>query len=59
MQMSDESYQGWSILELMGHRRLGGFAREVEIAGASFIQIDVPDDGGPPMTQLYSPNAVY
>lgn len=33
---------GWAILELMGHRRLGGYLREETIAGAAFLRIDVP-----------------
>lgn len=38
-----ESFTGWAILELMGHRRLGGYLSEQEIAGAAFIRIDVPE----------------
>lgn len=64
--MSDEKQViGWCVLELMGHRRLGGFVRPVEIAGAPFLRIDVPtpdtqDESGPwSATQMYSPSAVY
>jgi len=32
----------WAILEIMGHRRLGGFVREVEVAGCKMLRIDVP-----------------
>jgi hypothetical protein len=54
------TFEGWCILELMGHRRLGGYIREVTIAGAGFLRIDVPgDDGAPVATQLYPPSAVY
>jgi hypothetical protein len=61
--MSTDSYQGWAILELMGHRRLAGYVQEQEIAGAAFLRLDVPDDdapdAGPVMTQFYSAAAVY
>lgn len=62
--MSGEAnkFEGWVILELMGHRKLGGYLREETIGGASFLRIDVPDpekDGGVQATQLYSPSAVY
>jgi hypothetical protein len=60
--MTDEkaTYEGWTILELMGHRRLGGYVREQELAGAGFLRIDVPgEDGAPVATQLYSASAVY
>jgi hypothetical protein len=48
---------GWAIVELMGHRRLGGYVREQVVAGAAFLRIDVPQN--PPATQLYSAGAVY
>ena len=41
--MSD-AYEGWSILALMGHRRLGGFVREAEVAGAKMLRLDVPGE---------------
>lgn len=60
--MSEESkvYEGWTILELMGHRRLGGYVTEVNIAGAGFLRIDVPGaDGTPVASQFYPPSSVY
>jgi len=52
-----EALKGWCILELMGHRRLGGLVSDAEIAGGAFIRIDVPSD--PPVTQFYAPGSVY
>lgn len=53
-------FSGWSVLELMGHRRLGGYVSQHEFAGAAFIRIDVPGEGGEvAATQLYAPAAVY
>lgn len=56
-------YEGWVVLELMGHRRLGGYLSEETIAGASFVRIDVPDptkEGDHwQATHFYSPAAVY
>ena len=62
--MSDEGgFEGWAILELMGHRRLAGFLSEAVIGGGSFLRLDVPkgeDSGGEAKaTQFYSPSAVY
>lgn len=37
------TFEGWAILELMGHRRLAGHISEAQIGGASFIRIDVPN----------------
>lgn len=59
--MSEEKFREWCILELMGHRRLAGLVTEVEIGGASFLRLDVPEkeDEGMVATQFYSPAAVY
>lgn len=50
-----DMFEGWVILELMGHRRLAGYLCEQEVAGAKFLRLDIPDQA----TQLYSPSAVY
>lgn len=65
-------YEGWAILELMGHRRLAGYVSEVEFAGGKFVRLDVPAGGsdastgpGRPslddvhVTQLYGASSVY
>jgi len=55
------AFEGWCILELMGHRRLGGYVTEAVIAGAGLIRIDVPGlrPGETAATQFYSPSARY
>lgn len=54
------TYEGWTILELFGHRKIAGFVREQNVAGAGFLRIEVPGrDGEPVATQFYSPSAVY
>jgi hypothetical protein len=54
------TFEGWCVLELFGHRRLAGMVMEQEIAGASFLRIDVPAaEGGVAATQLYSASAIY
>jgi len=58
--MSEEKFEGWVILELMGHKRLGGYLREQEIAGGVLLRLDIPAvDGKPGATQLYGLPAVY
>lgn len=62
MQRSDKqepTFEGWAILELMGHRKPAGMVSEVTLAGGAFIRIDVPGEKGPTATQFYSPAAVY
>jgi hypothetical protein len=64
------AFEGWAIVELMGHRRLAGMVTEAQIAGHAFIRLDVPaptigigddpEDGvRTDATQFYSPAAVY
>lgn len=55
--MEQSTFAQWCILELMGHRRLGGYLTETTIAGTGMLRIDIPSD--PPVTQLYSPSSVY
>jgi len=51
---------GWALLEILGHRRLGGFVRVEEIAGTSFFRIDVPAaNGHAAFTSWYHPNSLY
>ena len=55
-----ESYAGWAILELMGHRRLAGLVGEAQVGGATFIRIDVPGEGDEVVaTQFYASGALY
>jgi ribosomal protein S14 len=55
-----ESYCGWSVLELMGHRRLGGYVTQVELFGTAMLRIDVPgDEHGTIATQFYGGSSIY
>jgi hypothetical protein len=58
----EDGFEGWAILELMGHRRLGGRISEATIAGGAFIRIDIPHPNAIGMfraSRFYSPSAVY
>lgn len=61
--MSDEqktAYEGWAVVELMGHRRIAGLVSEVAQYGTAMIRIDVPADGeGQPITQFYGGQSIY
>jgi hypothetical protein len=55
-----EPFACHAILELLGHRRLAGWLTEAQIAGASFLRLDVPGpDGALVASQYYSPGSVY
>lgn len=57
----EEPFNGWAVLELMGHRRLTGLVREVTLAGAGFLRIDVYEGQAEEAkaTQFYPPSSVY
>lgn len=57
-------FEGWAILELMGHRRLGGYVTEVTLAGAGMLRIDIPElvlgeTTHAAATQFYPPASLY
>jgi hypothetical protein len=53
-------FEGWVILELMGHRKLGGYLQEETICGKAMARIDVVNvEGAPIATQFYSPDSIY
>jgi hypothetical protein len=55
-----ETFDQHCIVEMMGHRRLAGRVREVQVAGAGFLRLDVPPAGDDPgRTQYLSPGSVY
>jgi hypothetical protein len=57
---TETTFEGWAVLELMGHRRLAGYVTEVELAGKGMLRLDVPGpDDEPAASQLYSPAALY
>jgi len=60
----DTPFEGWALLELMGHRQRPGYVREVELAGAKMLRVDIPvdkDDAGQDrmVTEFYGPSAIY
>lgn len=59
---TDPTFEGWFIVELMGHRRLAGHVREISVGGGAFIRIDVPhEEASKPdlVTQIYNASAIY
>jgi hypothetical protein len=41
-------FEGWAILEIMGHRKLGGYVRPATVAGAAMLRVDVPAESMSP-----------
>src|SRR6185312_2055970 len=59
METQKETFEGWAILELMGHRRLAGNVREVSLFGGSFCRIDIPGPNNTTATQYYGASSIY
>ncbi len=56
----EQKFEGWVILEQLGHKRLGGYVREETIAGRGFLRIDIPDEGEKMQaTQFINPDTIY
>jgi len=55
-----QGFEGFAVLELMGHRKLAGYVRQVEMFGSAMCRIDVPAiDGQAAATQFYSGGSIY
>lgn len=55
-----DAYEGWAIVELMGHRVIAGRVSEVSQYGAAQLRVDVPGkDGAAAITQFYGGSAIY
>ncbi len=57
-------FEGWAILELMGHRQRPGYVKEVEIAGGKMLRIDIPakkDEADQDIiaTEFYGVQSIY
>ena len=54
------AYEGWAIVELMGHRQTAGRIAEVDMAGSRLLRIDTPGtDGETVASQFYGGAAIY
>jgi len=56
--MTDIAFEGWAIVELMGHRVRPGYAKDVELAGGKMLRIDIPLESGD-ITEFYGCSAIY
>lgn len=57
-ELPHQSFEGWAMVELMGHRQRIGFVREVEMFGGKLLRIDIPIEGGD-VTEFYGCSSVY
>lgn len=58
--MSENKFDQWAILEIMGHQTYAGRVTNQEVGGASFVRIDVPElPGKPAFTKLFGASSIY
>lgn len=57
--MSEERFEQWAIVELMGHVRLAGLVSEEEHFGAKLGRIEIPGPEGQAVTQYFGGGSVY
>ena len=59
--MNDDqtTFEAWAIVDLFGHSQIAGQVSEQQIAGGTFLRVDVPagDDQG--FTRYYGAGAIY
>ena len=59
-EQKEEQLDSWALLELFGHQKIVGRAKEASLAGGAFIRVDVPEHNGQPaFTRFFSPGAIY
>jgi hypothetical protein len=60
MQTANPMFEGWVLVELMGHRRLTGFGHEVEMFGTRVLRLDIAlPEGEESLHQFYTGQAVF
>jgi len=58
--MADTKFEGWAVVDIMGHVRIAGQVREETVFGHAIIRVDVPAvEGHPAFTRYYHPQALY
>lgn len=57
--MTEIIFEGWAMVELMGHRQRAGFVKDVEMFGGKLLRIDIPVEADKTVTEFYGCSAVY
>ncbi len=41
--MSEQTFEGWAIVEMLGHKKLAGKVSEQTLGGSALVRVDVPE----------------
>ncbi|MDB4872000.1 MAG: hypothetical protein JWL97_3004 [Gemmatimonadales bacterium] len=56
---SGQEFDCWAIVEAMGFKKYAGHVTTQEIAGSSFIRVDVPETSTPAFSKLIGAGSIY
>ena len=58
---STPEYEGWAIIEIMGHTKAVGQIKEVSMAGTVLLKVNIPDpeNGETLLTQYYGGSSIF
>lgn len=54
-----DGFGQWCILEVMGHRKLGGYVTEQPLFGTAMLRIDIPSSSENYVTEYYGGSSIY
>lgn len=52
-----DMFEGWAVVELLGHRRLVGRVSQVQLAGVEMLRVDIPTTA--PTFLFVNPQSLY
>src|SRR5690606_38621670 len=60
IQMQDQKFDMWCLVELFGHAKIAGRCTEHNIAGTNMLRVDVPEtETQPAFTRFLGSSAIY
>lgn len=60
MENEKAAFEGWAIIEIMGHNTIAGYISEASMYGIAMMRVDVPAcDDQPAYTKFYGGSSIY
>ena len=59
-EQTQSAYEGWAIVELMGHNTIAGYVCEQSQYGVAMLRVDVPgNESQAPFSKFYGGSSIY